>query len=179
MVRLLGRALIALATAATVGVGIAPAQAASAPASSVVSVRRPDVPVAVPRLVDVDFIQRRNTDRIVFNFRGGVPDDVNARLVRVVRDSDGDRVRLPGRAFIVLSFEEARTRNFDRDVIDTDLRDVQALRLVDDGRDEDVVRVALGLRQRGHNLRDVRVFERDDSIVVDVNRNRDDDDRRR
>lgn len=165
MFQLLGRALIALATAATVGVGVSPAQAAptaSAPANAVV--RRA---VAEPRLVDVDFVQRRDSDRLVLRFRGGVPDDVQARLVRVVRDRDGDRVRLPGRVFVVLRLEPARARDFERGVIDADLDNVRAVRLVEDRRG--VVLLALGLRQRPD---DVEVSARGNRLIVDVDRDR-------
>jgi len=175
MFRLVGRALIALATIGTVAVGIAPAQAApvaSAPTSVVA--RNDDDDVATPRLVDIDFDRRRNADRVTFRFRGGVPDDVSARLVRTVRDRDGDRVRLPGNRFLVLRFDEATARGFDTDVIDSDLRTVVAARLVDDGRRDEVVRVALGLR-RFSDVRDVRVFEGRNRITVDVLRDRDRD----
>jgi hypothetical protein len=166
MFRLFGRALVALAATATaVGVGVGPVAAApvAAPAAAVATTR---APVAEPRLVDVDFQQRRGSDRLVFRFRGGVPDDVRARLVRVVRDDDGDRVRLPGRFFVVLRFVDANGRGFDSDVIDADLRNVRAIRLIDDGRRSDDLRVALGLRQRA----DVRIFESRNRIIVDVDR---------
>ena len=173
MLRNFGRALVALAAMGTVAVGIAPsAQAAPASAPAAIVVRHNDDDVATPRLVDIDFVERRNTDRVVFQFRGGVPDDVSARLVRRVRDRDGDRVTLPGRRFLVLRFADANARRFDTDVIDSDLRTVLAARLVDDGRDDDVVRVALGLRRAG-DVRDVQIRESRNRITVDVLRNRD------
>jgi hypothetical protein len=155
--------LLAFATAATIGVGVsAPAQAAPVAETVTITNARP---VAEPRLLDVDFVQRRNVDRLIFRFRNGIPDDVSARLVRVVRDQDGDRVRLRGRTFVVLRFADAQARGFDSDEIDADLRNVLAVRLVDDGRDDDVVRVALGLRNRPD---DINVFERGNRLIVDV-----------
>lgn len=172
MFRLVGRALVALASIASVGVGVGVAQAApvSSVTSGVVADRRP---VATPRLVDVDFDRRRDVDRVSLRFRNGTPDDVSARFVRTVRDRDGDRVRLPGRVFVVLRLEEAQARGFDRDVIDADdLRNVVAVRLIDDGRRDDVVRIAVGLRERA----DIDVFERNNRIVLDVDgRDRDRD----
>jgi hypothetical protein len=167
MFQLVGRTLLAFATAATIGVGASPVSAAPVSEAAPVTVAR-DRAVAEPRLVDVDFERRRNVDRLIFRFRGGVPDDVSARLVRVVRDRDGDRVRLDGRVFIVLRFADASARGFDRDQIDADdLRNVRAIRLVDDGRRDDVVRVALGLRNRPDDL---NVFERGNRLIVDVER---------
>jgi hypothetical protein len=167
MLQLVGRTLLAFATAATIGVGASPALAAPVSAAAPVTIASTR-PVAEPRLVDVDFDRRRNVDRIIFQFRGGVPDDVSARLVRVVRNRDGDRVRLDGRRFLVLRFADAQARGFDSDQIDTDdLRNVRAIRLVDDGRDDDVVRVALGLRNRPD---DINVFERGNRLIVDVER---------
>jgi hypothetical protein len=163
MFRLVGRALLALATIGTIGVGVTAAQAAPVATSAPVADRRP---VATPRLVDVDFDERRDVDRVSLRFRGGVPDDVSARLVRTVRDRDGDRVRLPGRVFIVLRLEEAQARGFERDVIDADLDNVRAVRLVDDGRRDDIVRVAIGLRERA----DVDITERNNRLVLDVDR---------
>lgn len=163
MFRLVGRALLALATIGTVGVGVSAAQAAPVATSHPVSVEQRRV--ATPRLVDVDFDRRRDTDRVSLRFRGGTPDDVSARFVRTVRDRDGDRVRLPGRVFVVLRLEEAQARGFDRDVIETDdLDNVRAVRLIDDGREDDVVRLAVGLRRRA----DINLLERNNRIVLDV-----------
>jgi hypothetical protein len=161
MIRLVGRALLALATIGTIGVGVNAAQAAPVPVSNpLVAQQR----VADSRLVDVDFDERRNVDRVSFRFRGGVPDDVSARLVRTVRDRDGDRVRLPGRFAVVLQFEDTDARGFGRGLRDADLRNVLAVRLVDDGRRDDVVRVAVALRERA----DIELFERGNRIVLDV-----------
>lgn len=158
MFRSLIRALLAFATVAAVGVGVSPAQAATP-----VSVPAAVFPVvASPRLVDVRFAEHRGFDRLVFDFRGGVPDDVRARLVRTVRREDGSRVRLPGAVFLVLRLEPARNRVLGGGVERIDLRNVRAFRLVDD--EDGVVTVAIGLRRRA----DVRVFELSNRVVVDV-----------
>lgn len=169
MFRNLVRAIVTLAAAATVALAPGMAQAAPAPAPA------PDptpsaavrAPYAQPRLVDVRFARHRTFDRLVFDFRGGVP-DVETRYVRVVReDASGRRVYVPGRVFLLLRFEPARARNFPRGVqfVD-DLRNVRGFRLV--GDNEGVVNVAVGLRQRVG----VRVFELGNRVVLDVPHNR-------
>lgn len=159
MFRIVLRALIAFATVAAVGVGIAPA-AQAAPVARAAAFPFP--PAATPRLVDVRFAEHRGFDRVVFDFRGGVPDVAQARFVRVVRRDDGSVVRLPGRAFVVLRLEPARNRALGGGLERIDLRNVRAFRLVDD--EDGVVRVALALRFRSR----VRVFELSNRIVVDV-----------
>lgn len=167
MLRNATRALVALATVAGLGIGVAPAQAAPVPA---VNVQRAAAPVAEPRLVEVQVLRRDRFDRLVFRFRGGVPDDVSARFVRVARFDNGDVARVPGRAILLLNFDPARARNFDRDLQRVDLDNVRAFRVVGDRRG--VVRVAVGLRERAG----VRVQELSNRIVIDVANNNDDDD---
>lgn len=166
MFRNLVRGLVAFAAATTVAFGPGVAQAdpsAAATPSAPAAAARYAPPVATPRLVDVRFARHRTYDRLVFDFRGGVP-DVESRYVRVVReDASGRRVFVPGRAFLLLRFEPARARNFPRGVqYVNELENVRGFRLV--GNDEGVVHVAVGLRQRVG----VRVFELSNRVVVDV-----------
>lgn len=167
MFRTASRALIALAATASLALAPAAAQArpdvSAAPASNVAAAR---LRVAEPRLVDVRFASNRRIDRLVFEFRGGVPDDVDARLVRFVRDDFGRVVRLPGRAVLVLTLEPARARDIERGLQRLDLRNVIAFRVV--GDDEGVVRIALALRQRA----DFDTFELRNRIVLDVDNRR-------
>lgn len=153
--------------AALTAVGLAPAVASAAPAASTEApVAVVPARVAVPQLVDVNLQRGRGFDRLVLQFRGGTP-DVQARLVRFVRDEDGRVVRLPGRVVLLLTLDPARARLFDDD---DDFgfggRNVLAVRVLDE--DDDVVRVAVALRTRA----DFRVFELRNRVVVDVDRGR-------
>jgi hypothetical protein len=162
MFRNLVRTVVALAAATTVAFGPGVAQADPSAAATPTAARHAPA-VATPRLVDVRFARHRGYDRLVFDFRNGVP-DVESRYVRVVReDASGRRVYVPGRFFLLLRFEPARARNFPRGVQYTDdLDTVRAFRLVGDY--EGVVNVAVGLRHRVG----VRVFELPNRLVVDV-----------
>lgn len=164
MFRIASRALIALAATASLALAPAAAQArpdvSADPAGPAGAARR--VPVATPRLVDVDVTERDHVDRINLLFRNGTP-DIDARFVRIVRDEDGQRVRLPGRAFLVLNLDPARARAFDRDLQRVDLDNVLAFRVLDN-RDDETVRVVLGLRERT----DIDVTERRNRLVIDV-----------
>lgn len=156
MFRFVVRGLIAIATIATLGVGISPAQAApTVEAAPVV------VAPAVPRLVDIDVQEFRRFDRIVLRFRNGVP-DLRARYVNFAVDQDGDEVDLPGRRLLILRLQPARARSLDQDVLRVDLRNVRAVRLIEDRRG--VVRVAVGLRDRVG----LRIFEGRNRLVIDV-----------
>jgi len=136
--------------------------AAPAPAPTPTTLRTYP-PVATPRLVDVRFARHRTFDRLVFDFRGGTPDVETRYVRRVFADPSGRRVFLPGRAFLLVRFESARARDFERRTVYTpDLRNVRALRLVGDF--EGVVTVALALRNRVG----VRVQDFGNRVVVDV-----------
>lgn len=155
--------LATVATAAALIVApAAVANAAPAPTPAPTELRTL-APVVTPRLVDVRFARHRTFDRLVFDFRGGVP-DVESRFVRVVReDASGRRLFVPGRSLLLLRFEPARARAFPRGLHYTGgLRNVRAFRLAGDF--EGVVHVAVGLRNRVG----VRVFELPGRVVVDV-----------
>lgn len=167
MYRTFARALLALATASTMVLGGTVAQAAPRPEPTAPTVEpqvRVPFPYSQPRLVRVRYAPHRAFDRLVFDFRGGVPDDFEARYVRrVLEDPSGRRVRLPGRAFLVLRVEPARARAFVRGLQRVrGLDDVLAYRLVGDF--EGVVRVAVALRQRV----DFRLFELPNRLVLDL-----------
>jgi len=163
MFRNLVRTVVALAAATTVAFAPGVAQADPSTAAAAPSAARYAPPVATPRLVDVRLGRHRTYDRVVFDFRGGVP-DVESRYVRVVReDESGRRVFVPGRFFLLLRFEPARARNFPRGVqYVNSLDEVRGFRLVGDS--EGVVHVAVGLRHRA----DVRIFELSNRIVLDI-----------
>lgn len=184
MYRIASRALIALAATASLALAPAAAQArrpdvpTPRPTVTVLPTIEPTVdptdptvdptvaPVRVPRLVDVRFASHRRFDRLVFDFRGGVPDAVDARLVRFVRSDSGRLVRLPGRAVLVLRLEPARARDIERGLQRLDLRNVIAFRVI--GDDEGVVRIAIALR----NQADFDTFELRNRIVLDVDNRR-------
>lgn len=158
--------LVAVTAAAALLLAPTVAQAAPPPAPTPTvepgDVLRPVRPVLQPRLVDVRFARHRGFDRLVFDFRGGVP-EADFRYVRRVRLDPSDRpVFVPGRAFLLLRFEPARARSFPRGVQFTDLANVRGFRLVGDF--EGVVTVAVGLRNRVG----VRVFELPGRVVVDI-----------
>lgn len=164
MFRTAVRAFTALTAAAALA--LAPSMAQAAPTSEAAPIRVAQAAppfFAQPRLVDVRFSSHRGFDRLVFDFRGGVPDDFEARYVRrVFADPSGRRVFLPGRAFLLLRFEPARARSFERGLQRIDLDNVRAYQLVGDF--EGVVNVALGLRHRA----DFRIFELRNRVVIDV-----------
>lgn len=157
MLRKTTTALAALATTAALGIGAAPAQAATAAATPVVRC----CTTAEPRLVDVQVDPHDGFDRITLRFRNGVP-DFDARYVRTVRLDNGRRVRLPGNAILLLTLDQARARDLDHTLQDVDLDNVLAYRIVGDRRHE--VRIAVALNERAR----VRAFERGNRIVVDV-----------
>jgi hypothetical protein len=61
---------------------------------------------AAPMLVGVHASHRGDVDRVVFDFRGGIPSDVRARYVdELVGDASGRPVRIAGRAVLQVRFE--------------------------------------------------------------------------
>lgn len=156
MFRFAVRGLIALATIATLGVGVAPAQAAPVSAAAPIVVAAPTT-----RLVDIDTQEFRRFDRVILRFRGGVP-DIRARYVRFAVDQDGDVVRLPGRHLLLLRVEPVRARSLDQGVVRVEQRNLRAFRLIEDRRG--VVRIALGLRDRVG----VRVIELPNRLIIDI-----------
>lgn len=152
------RAFATLATAAALIGGSAVAAAASAPLPApepTVTLRPlptfpvpfPTLrPVRTPVLYDVDYDRRRGCDVVTFHFRNDAPEDVTAQWVRQLRESPSRRlVRLPGRAQLLVTFDEARSVLY-RGTQYPGLREVRALRQLGDYRGE--VTVGLGVRQR-------------------------------
>ena len=81
------------------------AAALSVPALTVASA--PAAP-AVPTLVGIRAAHHPDVDRVVFEFRGGVPADVRVRYVdRLIADGSGLPVRIAGRAVLQVRFEAA------------------------------------------------------------------------
>ncbi len=79
------------------------------PALTVVSA--PAAP-AVPTLVGISAAHHATFDRVVFEFNGGVPDDVRARYVdRLIGDASGLPVRIAGRAILQVRFFAADAHN--------------------------------------------------------------------
>jgi hypothetical protein len=161
------RAFLTLATAAALIGGSAVAASASAPRPEPTPTVSNDVrtvrPVRLPVLYDVDTDSRRGCDRLTFYFRGDDTPDVTVRRVRTLReDPSGRRVRLPGRDFLLVRFDGARTSRLPRGTQFTDLDEVLAWRLL--GSFEGVVTVGVGLDERGRYS--VRTF--DDRVVLTV-----------
>jgi hypothetical protein len=68
--------------------------------------------VRVPTLVGVRAAHHPGFDRVVFDFRGGVPANVRARYVdRLVGDASGLPVRIAGRAVLRVRFEPAKAHD--------------------------------------------------------------------
>lgn len=152
------RAFATLATAAALIGGSAAAAAASAPLPTpepTVTLRPlptfpvpfPTLrPVRTPVLYDVDYDRRARCEVVTFHFRNDAPEDVDARWVRQLRESPSRRlVRLPGRAQLLVQFDEARSVLY-RGTQYPGLREVRALRQLGDFRG--TVSVGLGVRQR-------------------------------
>lgn len=116
-----------------------------------------------PVLYDVDADTRRRCDVLTFSFRGEAPDDVSVQWVRTLRESPSRRlVRLPGRAFLQVTFEDARALRSLRGTRHVDLDVVRAHRLLGDYDGE--VTVGVGLRQRAPFW----VRTHDDQVVLTV-----------
>lgn len=66
----------------------------------------------VPTLVGISAAHRADSDRVVFEFNGGVPADVRVRYVdRLLADGSGLPVRIAGRAVLRVRFESADAHN--------------------------------------------------------------------
>jgi hypothetical protein len=68
----------------------------------------------VPTLVDIRAAHHPSFDRIVFEFRGGLPDSRRVRYVdELIADGSGLPVRIAGRAILRVRFEPAKAHNGD------------------------------------------------------------------
>jgi hypothetical protein len=66
----------------------------------------------MPTLVDVRAAHHPDIDRVVFEFRGGLPASYRVRYVnRLIADGSGARVRVAGRALLRVRFEPAKAHN--------------------------------------------------------------------
>ena len=66
----------------------------------------------VPTLVGIRAAHHADFDRVVFQFKGGVPADVRVRYVdRLIGDASGLPVRIAGRAVLQVRFELAKAHN--------------------------------------------------------------------
>lgn len=66
----------------------------------------------VPTLVDIRATHRDTVDRIVYEFRGGVPESVKVRYVDELRGDASDLpIRIAGRAVLRVRFELAKAHN--------------------------------------------------------------------
>lgn len=91
---------LALVPAATVGLG--PARASSAPAQA----------ATAPVLVAVRAAHHRTFDRVVFQFRGGLPAGHRARYVhRLVADASGNPVPIAGQAILRVRLAPAQAHS--------------------------------------------------------------------
>ena len=67
---------------------------------------------AVPTLVGIRAAHHAGFDRIVFDFRGGVPSSARAHYVtKLIADGSGKRVRIAGRAILSVRLEPADAHN--------------------------------------------------------------------
>jgi len=67
---------------------------------------------AVPTLVGIRAVRHQGFDRVVFDFRGGLPSSRQVRYVdHLVGDASGLPVRVAGRAVLRVRFEAARAHN--------------------------------------------------------------------
>lgn len=84
--------------------GVAPPVGGTEP-----SVRSTASPPSVPTLVAVRAAHREGVDRVVFEFRGGLPEQRQVGYVdRLIADGSGRRVRVAGQALLRVRFEPAR-----------------------------------------------------------------------
>jgi len=93
--------LVSLALVPAASVGLATTRATSVPASAAAP--------ATPVLVAVRASHHRSFDRVVFEYRGGLPASRHARYVhRLIADGSGDTVPIAGRAILLVRMERAQ-----------------------------------------------------------------------
>lgn len=128
-------------------------------------------PPSTPTLVAVRAAHREGVDRVVFEFRGGLPEQREVGYVdRLFADGSGRRVRVAGQALLRVRFEPARAHTDDGAATAAPRRVAFALpnvmTAVRAGDFEAVVTYGLGLARR----RPVRVttLRSPDRVVVEV-----------
>lgn len=92
---------------------LALAPALAAPATGGAAPPAPSVAQQVPVLVDVRAAHRDDVDRVVFEFRGGLPEHQVGYVDRLFADGSGRRVRVAGRALLRVRFEPAQAHEDD------------------------------------------------------------------
>jgi hypothetical protein len=93
--------LVSLALAPAVSFGLATSSAGSVPAHP--------AHAGTPVLVAVRASHHRSFDRVVFQYRGGLPASRHARYVhRLIADGSGDVVPIAGRAILLVRMERAQ-----------------------------------------------------------------------
>ena len=172
MIRSLRATLFAcLATSVLVGSGAtataAPAAASSAPPEAVVRTAAP----ATPLLVAVRAASHQHFDRVVWEFRGGLPRTRDARYVpELLGDASGEPVRIAGNAILQLTMFQANAHDENTGRATAPRRVVAGLgnviEVVQSGDFEATVSYGVGLAKR----QPFRLFtlRNPDRVVVDV-----------
>jgi hypothetical protein len=176
------RLLVLLVTPVMVGplagpvAAVAPASPATAaaptaaPATAAPATAHPAAAGDAPLLVDVRAARHRGFDRVVLEFRGGLPEVGGARYVdRLIADGSGRRIRIAGQAILRLDLQRARAHT-DQGVATAPRRRAFALpnvmTAVRAGDFEGVVSYGLGLARRGAFT--ITRLRAPDRVVVDV-----------
>jgi len=153
-VRALG-ALVALATVAGAAALAAPGPAAT---------------VTVPVLVAIRAAANGGVDRVVFEFRGGLPRQVRVAYVRaLIQDGSGLRIAMPGRAILEVRAQQANAHDLQGhpsspDALTVALRNVMRVKRAGDF--EAVLSYGIGVAQR-RPFR-LTMLHNPDRVVVEI-----------
>ncbi len=166
----LGRMWLGLARRISVGGALGSATAALTIMTGFIGPVASAPAAVVPQLVGVRAAQKGGFDRVVFDFRGGLPGQVRVAYVQaLIEDASGRRIPMPGRAILELKMQSANAhdeqgRSTAPSTLTLALRNV--MRIKRSGDFEAVVSYGIGLAKR----RPFRVMRlhRPDRIVVDV-----------
>jgi hypothetical protein len=126
--------------------------------------------VPVPLLVAVRGAEHGGVDRVVFEFRGGLPRQTHVAYVPVlVQDGSGLPILMPGRAILAVSVQLAnahdqRGRSTAPDALTLPLRNVMRIKRAGDV--EAVVSYGIGVAQR--QPFQVKTLHNPDRLVVDI-----------
>ena len=126
---------------------------------------------STPTLVAVRAAHREGVDRVVFEFRGGLPEQREVRYVdRLFADGSGRRVRVAGQALLRVRFEHARAHTDDGAATAAPRRVAfalpNAMTAVRAGDFEAVVTYGLGLARR--TAVRVTTLRSPDRVVIEV-----------
>lgn len=128
-----------------------------------------EAPPAVPTLVEIRAARHPGYDRIVFEFRGGLPASRQVRYVdKLVGDGSGLPVRIAGRAILEVRLEPAHAHDEDGQTVPQRLTFAlpNIMTAVRSGDYEAVTTYGVGLAKRTRF--EVLTLRKPDRVVIDI-----------